>query len=251
METLPADIIRYIANEFLDNIQELLLRRSSRYLRKCLPLKNGDTKMLYHRMVDTCDDNNVSLFDYLVREYSTLYHFNTSFLENDAQYVILHICEQDSVEMLYAFQKHFCETPTPKYVLQFMQFGGRIWKSMEMYMLASFETRWHCLDVWSYTEDTKQQKDWLFKHGINVGFFQTMAKQKKDKFLFAHVMDRYSTYISKYFNIPTERFEERKTKKRTAEECFPEIYEPFDPDKETITNHASWIWTKNKLVKLE
>jgi hypothetical protein len=106
---LPKDILCWFLKNYLTPMDQLLLRRTCKYWQQLIPVEQlkvtpGD---VYWTMDKACEICNPILFDYTIEEYSMFSMMNDGFSAEDADYVVMDICEKDSLEMLCSLQKHF------------------------------------------------------------------------------------------------------------------------------------------------
>lgn len=224
---LPLDILRHFVKHYLTPMDQLLLRRTCKDWQQLIPvdqLKVSPGK-IYWAMDTACKMCNVTLFDYLTEEYSMFSKMNYGYIVNDAQDTVEDICTHDSLEMFCSLQRHF-EYPCLLDVFVYCEYDGRLWNFIKGAILLNRDSKWECLKVCGHEDqlgvdvDRVKKIDWVFENALSVGFIQC-SENTQIKWLLEHFPKR----MKKYFNISLEHYDDYNTKKRTAEECFPELFD--------------------------
>lgn len=226
---LPKVIQEYLIKKFLDEVDSLLLRRTCRHFRELIPIPSMTSTTMYYAMDDACENNNVVLFDYLLGIYMTITQMEKAFCGNDNEYTLREICRQDSVNMVRSLQKHtnndLCLCMWD--LVRDMKFKGNIWKYMEPVMLSSFETKNICLesllgvDDEEYEYDRDLKAEWLFRNGINVGYFERLCDKTKIK----RLLRVFPEHMKRHFNISAKGWKDYEKRKRKIQDCLPELFQ--------------------------
>ena len=253
---LPKVIQEFLIKKFLDEVDSLLLRRTCRHFRELIPIPIIECGTMFGVIEDAVRRNRPDLFDYLLGIYMTMTKIDMAFCTNDNEYILEYICKHDSLKMLLSYQKHVNDNFSHDcnwIMIRDMKFEGRLWKYMTPVMLSSFKAKWLCLNslIWynnDNTEDYSLKVEWLFRNGINIGFFERLIAMKT-KYPPGHrkysrwqsclnnIFEAFPQQMKRYFTL-SEGWKDYESKKRTAEECFPEL---FDMEQE--------FGKKHKLIK--
>jgi hypothetical protein len=115
---------------------------------------------------------------------------------------------------------------------------GRLWNFIKGAILLDHRIKIECLDAFRDEEelddvdeedgescypDDVAKVDWIFENALNVGFIQQSTKNEIE-----WLLEHFPRRMKKYFKISWENWDDYKSKKRSAEECFPELFDKED-----------------------